>query len=124
MGTGMVRLIAALAIWNLGSTLVLAEPWPTADDVLQGYDQADTEGRGAVEAYLHGTSDGLMAANAYLEVTRKQRLLFCAPGKLGMSGIVVISVLRQAIRENPNIGKSPINWAILQSLQDVFPCPK
>jgi hypothetical protein len=117
----MIKPIAALASWVLGSTLALAEV--TADKILQDYNRADPALRARIEDHFDGMARGFTLANALL-LTRQQERLFCQPGNLALTGTMIIDVLRQEVRELPALSKGDYGLASLLSLGTVFPCPK
>ncbi|MBX9775749.1 MAG: hypothetical protein K2Y71_15310 [Xanthobacteraceae bacterium] len=116
-----VRLITAaillLALW-VGHGRA-AEP--SLNEFLKDYDDPDR--RAAVVANLSSIETALGWANSALRAQRmSRRALYCLPDNLTIAPHELISLLRDALWDEPRLGDRPIGFVVLVTLQRAFPC--
>jgi hypothetical protein len=84
------------------------------------YDRGDQEARQEAEFGISMIETGLEWAN--VEARHRTQPLFCLPQKLVMTGSQLINVVRRGIEEDRRLANLPLGFALLVSLERVFPC--
>lgn len=113
----IVAAIAGLAVLALSSA---AKAENTAKQMLA---EIEAGGNSAVmtQVWISGNANGFTWANSELE-QRGQRPLFCLPKKLALTIDQEVSILRKFVKERPFYGGVPTGVALLNALQETFPC--
>lgn len=109
--------ILMLALWAGQSRA--AEP--SLNEILKDYD--NPERRAAVVSNLSSIESALSWANSALRAQRmSRRALYCLPDNLTIEPHELISMLRDALWDEPRFGDRPIGFVVLVTLQRAFPC--
>ena len=95
----------------------------TGNEFLKAYDASKQENRRLLEVAIGQIENGLGWANSYLAVVRKQRPLYCTPGRLALTNGQIVDILRRETKEDRSIGEQPLGFAIILANQKAFPCP-
>jgi hypothetical protein len=92
----------------------------TAGEMLANIDARDARST-IYTAFLTGTTNGLAWANTDLE-DRGLTPLYCSPRKLAITLDQNIDILRQRVKESPELGTTPAGLAMLMALRMTFTC--
>jgi len=77
-----------------------------------------------IEVYIKGVGDAFTAANAALEVSRREQPLFCQPDELGLFAKNSMNILDREINRSPWRDDDRLPIILLSGLMNTFPCPK
>ena len=116
----LLRRILLVAALGMAATQVRAETV-----VYEMFQRFDTGTRMIHEFYLtllQGNYDGLESANSYL-ASQKAAEMFCPPEGKMFSGEQIMAMLRTEVASDPDLGKRPLGFAVLQVFQRTYPCP-
>ena len=91
-------------------------------DTLRQYDAANAQNREKWELALGGNENGISWVNTYLRSVRKEAPLFCPPSDKVTTPKDVIQLLRELVRDKPNLGTAPFGLGVLLALQHKYPC--
>ena len=93
---------------------------------------AQSNTRGALDLIAKGDRDAILVvtaiehgfgwANTDLK-SRKQPQLYCAPMKIALTAEQTADILKRFVKANPVAAEFPVGFALLQAMQDAFPCP-
>jgi len=93
-------------------------------EFLSAYDAATTPAhRAALELLIEGAKEGIMSAEAQLEVQQRMAL-YCAPTNLDMKPPQIIQLLKIAVKDDDRYEAVPVGFAILKAYEAAFPCTK
>jgi hypothetical protein len=113
----------------LAATALLSGPGHSSElsltALLQEYDnpKASAAQRLMITSNLASLERGFSWANSALRAQRKsRRALYCVPENLDIQPQELIDMLRDALKDEPRLGDSPIGFAVLATLQRAFPC--
>ena len=116
----LVRYILLVTALGMVTTPVRAEV--TVNEMFQRFRSGTKIVHEFYLTLLQGTHDGLDAANSHL-ASQKAAEIFCPPKGKTFSGEQVMEMLRAGVASDPNLGKRPLGFAVLQVLQRTYPCP-
>ena len=77
--------------------------------------------RKQIEQLIGGMQVGLMWANVFLK-DRGQPRLYCQPERLKITDSLMIDMMRETMKDKPNLGDLPLGMMVLVTLQRTFPC--
>jgi hypothetical protein len=94
---------------------------PSLNEILKDYENPAL--RATVLSNLSSIETALGWANSALRAQRKsRRALYCLPDNLTIEPHELISMLRDALWDEPRLGDRPIGFVVLVTLQRAFPC--
>ena len=121
LGETMKLLRSVLLVTALG---VVATPAHAEIAVNEMFQRFSSGTKMVHEFYLttfQGQYSGLEAANSYLE-SQKAAKIFCPPKGKTFSGEQIMEMLRVGVASDPDLGKSPVEFAVLRVFQQTYPC--
>ena len=92
-----------------------------SNEFLASYKAASEKG----QTYLRGYMIGLVTAYAYTNTALKSQgaaPFYCIPTGIDLGNEEVVGLMRQTIRKDPQIGRTPFGMALLVALTRRFPC--
>ena len=72
---------------------------------------------------VFGAEYGMGSMNSFLKA-RNDKMIYCVPDWLILTGDQIIDVLKLAVKEQPSWGEQPYGMAMVLAFQRIFPCPK
>ena len=78
---------------------------------------------GATTIALTGMLYSLMWGNTFLQ-TAKREPFYCQPPELSLTGDQVMQILKDAVRDRPEVSRQPLGFALIVELGRIFPCPE
>jgi hypothetical protein len=91
------------------------------NEILRDYENPAL--RATVVSNLSSIETALRWANSALRAQRKsRRALYCLPDNLNIEPHELISMLRDALWDEPRLGDRPIGFVVVVTLQRAFPC--
>ena len=123
MRAWFIKAIASIVMMGLSSGQGNAEPSLT--EILRDYDnpKLTVAQRMMIVSNLASIEKAFGWANSALRAQRMQRrALYCLPKDLTIEPKELIDLLRDALRDQPRLGDTPIGFALLATLQRGFPC--
>lgn len=73
-----------------------------------------------VKFYVDGVTAGIRAANA--SALGRHSAIFCPPNELGISGDLLLALVRQAILKNKKAGDFSFEIVAMHEMETTFPC--
>jgi len=112
--------VGIVLLWMLVSIVPLGAD-PTVKDYVR-YKETQT-----FAIYITGVGDGFLWANAEL-ITRKQKPLYCQPGKLTLQADNYLEILDRKMKDHEFVehipSYFPLARVLLEALQETFLCDK
>jgi len=122
-GVGAMKLLRSiLLVTALGAVAAPVHAETTVNEMFQRFRSGTKIVHEFYLTLLQGTHSGLEAANAHL-ASQKAAEIFCPPKGKTFSGEQVMEMLRAGVASDPDLGKRPLGFAVLQVFQRTYPCP-
>ena len=115
----LLRCIVLATALGMAATQVRAEI--AVNEMFQRFDSGTKMIHEFYLTLLQGNYDGLQSANSYL-ASQKAPEIFCPPEGKMFSGEQIMEMLRTEVASDPDLGKSPLGFAVLRVLQRTYPC--
>lgn len=116
-------LTLSIAMLGLVASSTPAHAEATATEILRSYADATDEGKRWLVGYMTGLVTGYGWANAALKA-QGDTPLYCMPKGRELADEDVVSLVRGAIRNDPQLGLRPFGMTLMVALNRRFPCPK
>lgn len=118
MGVALKNLLVGLLAAVL--SMFPVQGWPagplTTEQLVQAYDNNKL-----VQGYATGMVMGIIAMDAEVYSSTGGHV-YCAPGKLPMSGKTLVDVLSEYMGRHSASGSYPVPTIAVEALKETFPC--
>jgi hypothetical protein len=111
-----------LLVTGLGAAATQVHAETSVYEMFQRFDSGTKMIHEFYLTLLQGNYDGLESANSYL-ASQKAAEIFCPPEGKMFSGEQIMEMLRTEVAGDPDLGKKPLGFAMLQVFQRTYPCP-
>jgi hypothetical protein len=108
---------------SIAATLAHGDENETSS-LLKIYDASNPNTRVQIERLLIGAQRGMRVANSWMEQGRKQTPLYCQPKNLSLTGLELVSMLREITKDGPEFQQADWGYSLLLALMKTFPCAK
>ena len=93
-----------------------------ADTLLTAYDSGTAKAKIAIEKIVSTAENAMREASSVIVVQRNETGLYCPPTR-DITAQNLIEMIRDEVRREKFVGKSPFEMSLLHALQLAFPCP-
>jgi len=65
---------------------------------------------------------GIQTTQAYIQVNRREKNIYCSPRKMVITTEQTASILREFVKKEPELAEQPASLVLLYALRETFPC--